>query len=84
MTLYEPPWNWRHLGKNVRIFEHCTILKPEVISLGVACVSMLCAGLKVGWAWLSGRMSMLAAAPSSISGVVTFPLVPIRGAVSTW
>lgn len=33
MTLYEAPWNWRRLGQGVRIFEYCTILKPEVISL---------------------------------------------------
>lgn len=28
------PWQWGSYGQNVRIFEHCTILKPEVIRLG--------------------------------------------------
>lgn len=32
--LYAAPWNYRHYGEHVRIFEYCTILKPEMISLG--------------------------------------------------
>jgi len=28
------PWEWGSYGHNVRIFEHCTILKPEMIRLG--------------------------------------------------
>lgn len=31
------PWQWGHWGKGVRIYEHCTILKPEMISLGDGC-----------------------------------------------
>ena len=27
------PWEWRHLGCGVRIYEYCTILRPGMISL---------------------------------------------------
>ena len=32
--LYYAPWQWKHLGHGVRIYEHCTILKPEMIAIG--------------------------------------------------
>jgi acetyltransferase-like isoleucine patch superfamily enzyme len=32
--LYYAPWQWKSIGKDVRIYEHCTILKPESIALG--------------------------------------------------
>lgn len=31
---YVAPWEFRHRGEGVRIFEYCTILKPHMISLG--------------------------------------------------
>lgn len=31
------PWQWGHWGKDVRIYEYCTILKPEMIRLGDHC-----------------------------------------------
>lgn len=31
--LYFAPWLFKHHGQNVRIYEYCTILKPEMISL---------------------------------------------------
>lgn len=31
------PWEFRHLGQGVRIFEHCVILKPEMVSLHDHC-----------------------------------------------
>lgn len=32
--MYAAPWQWKHIGKDVRIFDYCTILKPELISIG--------------------------------------------------
>lgn len=31
--LYYPPWQWKQYAESVRIYEHCIILKPEMISL---------------------------------------------------
>lgn len=31
------PWEFRHRGEGVRIFDPCVILKPEMISLGDCC-----------------------------------------------
>jgi acetyltransferase-like isoleucine patch superfamily enzyme len=31
--LYYPPWQWKHYADTVCIYEHCIILKPEMISL---------------------------------------------------
>lgn len=28
------PWEWGRYGHNVKVYEHCTILKPEMIRLG--------------------------------------------------
>ena len=32
--LYLAPWLFKSYGHGVRIYEHCTILKPEMISIG--------------------------------------------------
>lgn len=35
--MYAAPWQWRRYGRDVAIYEHCVILKPEVIALGDGC-----------------------------------------------
>lgn len=32
--MYAAPWQWQRYGRDVRIFEHCVILRPEAIALG--------------------------------------------------
>ena len=32
--MYAAPWQWKRLGYLARIYENCTILKPEMISIG--------------------------------------------------
>lgn len=34
---YFAPWQYREYGEGVQIFEHCTILKPQMISLHNSC-----------------------------------------------
>jgi acetyltransferase-like isoleucine patch superfamily enzyme len=35
--IYAAPWEWAYRGKNVRIYEYCVFLKPEMIHLGESC-----------------------------------------------
>jgi len=37
MTTYFAPWEYREYGEGVQIFEHCTILRPDMISLHSHC-----------------------------------------------
>lgn len=32
--IYHAPWEFREYGKDVHIYEHCTILRPEMITIG--------------------------------------------------
>lgn len=34
MIPYCAPWQWARLGRDVQIFEHCVILRPERVALG--------------------------------------------------
>ena len=35
--MYAAPWQWQHYGRNVAIYEHCVILRPEAIALADGC-----------------------------------------------
>lgn len=32
--MYFAPWSFRYYGEHIHIYEHCTILKPEMIAIG--------------------------------------------------